>query len=157
MHRLGITAFLLTSILLTSGINSNVDATQDEAPKITRKHLKTAAYNSLWRLKRAIEKDGFYSARVALNVWRSNAIDAGLFDQAQYAEFRRQIYEKSIENSLNCFEASILSANHKDAKICLYTWKLRTQALGTYNQEYYDQMNNRLESAVSQQIVTGEE
>jgi hypothetical protein len=134
-----------------------VNASQEGTPTITRKQLKTAAYNSLWRLKRAIEKDGFYSARVALNVWRSNAVDAGLFDQAQYDEFRRQIYEKSIENSLTCFEASILSGNYKDAKICLHTWKLRTQTLGTYNQEYYDQMKNRLESAVSQQIVTGKE
>jgi hypothetical protein len=134
-----------------------VNATPEGTPTITRKQLKTAAYNSLWRLKKAIEKDGFYSARVALNVWRSNAVDAGLFDQAQYDEFRRQIYEKSIENSLNCFEASILNGNYKDAKICLHTWKLRTRALGTYNQEYYDQMKNRLESAVSQQIVTGKE
>jgi hypothetical protein len=121
---------------------------------ITRKQLKKAAYNSLWRLQRAIEKHGFYSARVALNVWRSNAVDAGIFDQAKYDEFKKQIYQKSIENSLKCFEASILNESYNDAKICLHTWKLRSQELGTFDQGIYEQMKQRLASSISHQLDT---
>jgi hypothetical protein len=129
-------------------------AASENNQTITRKQLKRAAYNSLWRLQRAIEKHGFYSARVALNVWRSNAIDAGIFDQAKYDEFKKQIYQKSIENSLKCLETSILNENYNDAKICLHTWKLRSQELGTFDQGIYEQMDQRLKSSVRNQMDT---
>jgi hypothetical protein len=155
--RLGLSVFILTVIYFGFGVGAPLYATQENDTKITRKQLKKAAYNSLWRLKRAIEKYGFYSATVALNVWRSNAIDAGIFDQAQYDAFKKQIYEKSIENSLKCFETSLENQNYTDAKICLHAWKLRTQTLGTFNQDYYDQMKDRLASTVNDPMSTNEE
>jgi hypothetical protein len=152
--RLGLRVFILTVIFFSFGDGAPLYATQENGTKITRKQLKKSAYNSLWRLKRAIEKNGFYSASVALNVWRSNAIDAGIFDQTQYDAFKKQIYEKSIENSLKCIETSLENQNYTDAKICLHAWKLRTQALGTFNQDYYDQMKDRLASPVRDPMGT---
>lgn len=157
MLRLGLRVFILAVMFFCFSVGAPLDATQENDTKITRKQLKKAAYNSLWRLKRAIEKYGFYSASVALNVWRSNAIDAGIFDQTQYDAFKKQIYEKSIENSLKCIETSLENQNYSDAKICLHAWKLRTQALGTFNQDYYDQMQDRLASPVSDPMSTNKE
>jgi hypothetical protein len=117
----------------------------EEIPAPTPRQLKQAAYNSQWRLQRAIERDGFYSARVALNVWRSNAIDAGLFDPQKYAEFKQQIYEKSAQSNLNCFGNAIEKNNFNDARICLYTWKNHTQELDTFDPDLYEQMHARLE------------
>lgn len=155
--RLDLRVFILAVIFFNFGVGAPLYAIQENDTQITRKQLKIAAYNSLWRLKRAIEKYGFYSASVALNVWRSNAIDAGIFDQAQYDAFKKQIYEKSIENSLKCIEISLENQNYTDAKICLHAWKLRTQTLGTFNQDYYDQMKDRLASPVSDPMSTNKE
>ena len=116
-----------------------------EAAAPTPKQLKQAAYNSQWRLQRAIERDGFYSARVALNVWRSNAIDAGVFDQTKYDEFKKQIYEKSVQSNLDCFKVSLEKGNFTDAGICLYTWKSHAQELGTFDPATYEEMIMRLE------------
>ena len=135
MPRFAHRAFVLAVVLFCWNAGAPLYGTEENDTQLTRKELKKAAYNSLWRLNRAIEKYGFYRANVALNVWRSNAIDAGIFDQAKYDAFKKQIYEKSIENSLKCIETSLENQNYTDAKICLHAWKLRTQALGTFNQE----------------------
>jgi len=159
--RFDLRVFILAVIFFNFGVGvplyATQEATQENDTQITRKQLKIAAYNSLWRLKRAIEKYGFYSASVALNVWRSNAIDAGIFDQAQYDAFKKQIYENSIENSLKCIEISFENQNYNDARICLHAWKLRSQALDTFNQDYYDQIKDRLASPVNDQMGTDKE
>ena len=157
MPRFAHRVFVLAVIFFCLGVGTPLYGTQENDTKITRKQLKQAAYGSLMRLNRAIEKNGFYRASVALNVWRSNAIDAGIFDQAKYDAFKKQIYEKSIENSLKCIDTSLENQNFTDARICLHAWKLRSQALGTFNQEYYDQMKDRLASAVSDQTKTNKE
>jgi hypothetical protein len=120
-----------------------------ENPKpteITKKQLKVAAYNSLWRLKRAMERDGFFGAKVALNVWRSNAMDAGIFKQEEYDGYKTQIYEKSIVNSLHCYESSLEKENYTDAKICLRTWKSRTEELGKFDPDRYEEMKAAVEA-----------
>ena len=122
-----------------------VPVAAEETTVPTPKQLKQAAYNSQWRLQRAIERDGFYSARVALNVWRSNAIDAGIFDQTKYDDFKKQIYEKSVQSNLDCFEISLEKGNLTDARICLYTWKSHSQELGSFDQLLLDEMDARLE------------
>ena len=112
--------------------------------------MKTAAYNSLWRLKRSMERDGYYSSRVALNVWRSNAIDAGIFKQEEYDQYKRQIYEKSIESNQRCFEMSVEAYNYTDANKCLLTWKLHTEEIGLFAPARYEEMQVRLESIKNQ-------
>jgi len=63
-----ITAALLSVVLLVSlvGAQDKPEPTQDE--KARQRILKREAANSFWRLKRTLEKEGFYSGRVALNV-----------------------------------------------------------------------------------------
>jgi hypothetical protein len=117
-----------------------------EPEKITRRQLKIAAANSLWRLKRAMERDGYYGARVTLNVWRSNAIEAGTFKQEEYDKYKKQIYEKSIQNSLQCFEFGLENESYNDAKRCLYAYKIRSEEIGAFDQSRYEEMNERLKS-----------
>ncbi len=147
MLRLTIKFVLLAIVLVWLGSKPVVDAEENKDLAVTPKQQKRAAYNSLWRLKKAIEKDGFYSARVALNVWRSNAIDAGLFDQSQYDDFKRQIYDKSINRNLKCFETSMIKENYADARICLHIWKIHSEVSGEFDPTLYDEMQQRLETS----------
>ena len=137
---------LVVSIVF-SQLVGEIQAQEEHQIQITDKHLKTAASNSLWRLKHSMEKDGYYSARVALNVWRSNAIDAGIFDQAEYDAYKNQIYEKSIQSNLKCYERSLQNENLNDARICLFTWKAHAQELGVFDPDRYKEMEKTLNSA----------
>lgn len=147
-----IPAVLLAWVLISAW---SVAVAAEESTGPTRKQLRKAAYDSQWRLQRAMERDGFYSARVALNVWRSNALDAGIFDQAKFDDFKKQIYEKSVQSNLNCFETSLEKGNFTDARICLYTWKNHAQELGTFEQKHYDDLIAQLEE--QRKIQTQEE
>ena len=140
----GITATMLLLLLLVPFVHSQ-DTTEPTADEKARQRLlKQEATNALWRLERSLEKDAFYSARIALNVWRSAAIDAGTFDQAKYDEFKKQLYEKSINDSMHCFNEFLLQDNFYDADICLETWRMHAKELGTFDQENYENLKNRL-------------
>jgi hypothetical protein len=84
---------------------------------------------------------------VALNIWKSNAIDAGNFDQKQYDAFKQQLYEKSVMKSLECFEYFIENQRFNDANMCLQTWKVHSQELGLFDQTKYDELNEKLKDA----------
>jgi hypothetical protein len=135
------TLFLFTGTLQATDTPREQTAQQ---PQITEKQLKSAANNSLWRLKYAIDKEGFYAARVALNVWRSDALDAGIFDQTEYDVYKKKIYDKSIRNSLQCFEYAIQHENVTDARICLHTWKTHSEEMGTFDAALYEEMHKKL-------------
>ena len=135
---LSITATLLL-VLLLAPLASPQDNTEQSPDEIVRqKMLKREAVNALQRLKRSMEKDGFYSGRVALNVWQSTAMDAGTFDQAQYDEFKTQLYEKSVSDSLRCVEDALVEEDFYNAKFCLQTWRMHSKELGTYDQDDYE-------------------
>ncbi len=119
--------------------------TQDE--KERKRELKKEAALDLWRLKKSIEEDGFYAARVALNIWRSTAIDADTFDQNQYDEFKKQLYEKSVKNSLQCFETLLEEPSFHDANMCLQTWKVHSQEIGVFDQTKYEELREKLNNA----------
>jgi len=142
-----ITAALLSVLLLVS-LASPQDVTKKNLNnKAKQRLLKREAANALYRFKLRLEKEGFYSGRVALNIWRSTAIDAGTFDQEQYNEFKTQLYEKSINDSLKCFEEFILEQNYYDANICLQTWRMHSKELGTYSQTEYEALKKTLTDA----------
>ncbi len=109
--------------------------------------LKLEAANAFWRLKNSMEKDAFYSTRIRLNVWRSTAIEAGTFDQAQYDEFKTQLYEKSVNDSLRCFEEFLLEEDFYNANFCLQTWRMHSKELGNYDQAEYEVLKTELEDA----------
>ena len=118
---------------------------QVEDDKARRKLLRKAANVSLWRLKVVIERDGFFSARSALNIWRSNAKDAGTFDQNKFNEFKKQIYEKSVNSNLKCIEKCMMNENYTDAVICLYWWKAHSQVLDTFDPFKHDELKKMIE------------
>ena len=115
--------------------------------KARKRELKQEAALNLWRLKKSIEEDAFYAARVALNVWRSNAIDAGTFDQTQYDEFKQQLYEKSVMRSLECFEYFLAEQYFHDTNMCLQTWKVHSQEIGLFDEDQYEALKERLKAA----------
>ena len=126
---------------------SSTEQTKEE--KARKRELKKEAALNLWRLKKSLEeeKDGFYAGRVALNIWKSNAIDAGTFDQKQYDEFKQQLYEKSVMKSLECFEYFIEEQKFHDANMCLQTWKVHSQEIGLFDQTKYDELYEKLSDA----------
>jgi hypothetical protein len=119
--------------------------TQEE--KARQKMLKIEAANAFWRLKNSLEKDAFYSGRIRLNVWRSTAIEAGTFDQAQYDEFKQQLYVKSVNDSMKCYDEFILEEDFYNANICLQTWRMHSKELGTYDKAQYETLKEKLKQA----------
>jgi hypothetical protein len=142
-----ITAAVLSVLLLVSLASPQDAAKKTLDEKAKQRLLKREAANALYRFKLRLAKDGFYSGRVALNVWRSTAIDAGTFDQKQYNEFKSQLYEKSISDSLKCFEEFILEKNYHDANVCFQTWRMHSKELGTYDQTEYEALKKTLTEA----------
>ena len=143
-----VTALVLLLVAAAPLVVSAQDsAKQVPDEKAWQRLLKREAVNALWRLKRALEKDGFYSARIALNVWRSTAMDAGTFDPAKYDAFKKQLYEKSVHDSLRCFEEFLQEEDFYNANFCLQTWRMHARELGTYRQEKYEALKKKLVDA----------
>ena len=144
---LNITAALLLVLFLAAFVIAQDKTEQSPDETARQRMLKREADNAFRRLKRSMEKDGFYSGRVALNIWRSTAMDAGTFDQTQYDEFKTQLYEKSVNDSLRCFEEFILEEDFYNANFCLQTWRMHSKELGTYDQAEYEASKERLADA----------
>jgi len=122
-----------------------VYAEQTKEEKARQRMLNLEAANALWRLKRALKQEGFYSGRVRLNVWRAAAIDAGKFDPQKYEEFKLQLYQKSVDDSLECFEFYIENNSPHDAKMCLQTWRVHAEESDQFDEDTYNKLIQRLE------------
>jgi len=144
---LNITAALLLVLLLVPLAVPQDKTEQSPDEKARQQMLIKEAASALRRLKRSMEKDGFYSGHVALNIWRSTATDAGTFDQTQYDEFKAQLYEKSVNDSLSCFEEFLLEEDLYNANFCLQTWRMHSKELGIYDQAEYEVFNQKLVDA----------
>ena len=136
----------LTGFILILADVSIAFAEQTKAEKARQKMLNLEAANALWRLKRSLEKDGFYSGRVRLNVWRAAAIDAGKFDPKKYEEFKLQLYEKSLNDSLKCIEYYIEENSYHDANMCLQTWQMHAKEIDRFDESTYQELVKRLDS-----------
>ena len=134
----------LTGFILILGDVTVVSAEQTKEQKARQKMLNLEAANALWRLQRALKVDGFYSARVRLNVWRAAAIDAGKFDPQKYEEYKRQLYEKSLNDSLKCIEYYIEENSYNDANMCLQTWKMHAKEIDRFDESTYQELVKRL-------------
>ena len=135
---------ILSAFILILADASAAIAEQTKEQKARQKMLDLEAANALWRLQRALKTDGYYSARVRLNVWRAAAIDAGKFDPQKYEEYRRQLYEKSMNASLKCFEYYIEQGSRHDAGICLQTWKMHAKEIDRFDESTYQELVKRL-------------
>ena len=142
-----ITAVILLLMLSATYAIGEEKKSLTKEEKARQKMLKIEAANAYWRLKHSLEKDAFYSGRIRLNVWRATAIEAGTFDQAQYDEIKKQLYEKSINDSMRCYEEFIVEESFHDANICLQTWRMHSKELGTYEKEKYEALKERLKQA----------
>ncbi len=120
-------------------------AEQTKEEKERQRMLNLEAANALWRLKRSLEKEGFYAGRVRLNVWRSAATDAGKFDPQKYEEFKLQLYQKSVNDSLECFYLYIEENSPHDAKMCLQTWRAHATEIDQFDEDIYNELVQRLE------------
>ena len=138
------TAAGLLSLLLLLIPNMNAGAEEAQGTKVSQKTLERAAALNLWRLKKAVEEDGFYNAHIILNVWRSTALDAGTFDQTTYEEFKTRLYQKSINESLQCFEMFLFQEDYHNADICLQTWRIHSKELGVYKEDRYKALKKRI-------------
>lgn len=139
--------FMVFNLIQSSGTIAHAEqarAEQTKEEKARQRMLNLEAANALWRLKHALKKDAFYSARVRLNVWRAVAMEAGKFDPQQYEEFKRQLYEKSVNDSLKCFEYFIDHNGYHDANMCLQTWKMHAQEIDRFDQSTYEEYTKRL-------------
>ncbi len=144
---LTIIAGLLVLLFLTSLSMGADQQSASQKEKARKKMLRLEAANAFWRLKHSLGKDAFYSTRIRLNVWRSTAIEAGTFDQEQYDELRQQLYEKSVNDSMKCYEAFIFEEDFHNANICLQTWRMHSKELGTYDREKYEALKEELKQA----------
>ena len=144
---LNITAGLLALLFISSITIAEEKKQLTQEEKARQKMLKIEAANAFWRLKNSLEKDAFYSGRIRLNVWRSTAIEAGSFDQAQYDEFKQQLYEKSVNDSMKCYDEFILEEDFYNANICLQTWRMHSKELGTYDTSQYEALKEKLKQA----------
>jgi hypothetical protein len=134
----------LTGLMLVLDEGSTAIAEQTREEKARQRMLNQEAANALWRLQHALKKEGFYSGRVRLNVWRAAAIDAGKFDPQKYEEFKVQLYEKSINESLKCFEYYLEQGDHHDADMCLQTWKMHAKEINRFDESTYQELAERL-------------
>jgi len=119
-------------------------AEKKKAKSKEQKLLERSANQSLYRLKRAIKKDGYYSARVALNIWQLNALEAGIFDKDQYDAFKEQIFKKSIAENLKWFEIFVKQKSFSDARTCLRLWRLHSEEIDLFDEEKYQEMKEML-------------
>jgi hypothetical protein len=126
-------------------------AEQTKEEKAWQKMLNLETANALWRLKRALKKDAFYSGRARLNVWRSAAMDAGKFDPEKYEAFKQQLYEKSVNDSLKCIEYYIEQNGYHDANMCLQTWKMHAKEIDVFDESTYQEFIKRLNSLKEKQ------
>ncbi len=159
MKQLALSFALLVAVLCLLAGTSPAAATggkKNEKSDPHQKALLRQAKASLMRLERAIKKDGFYSARAALNIWRSNAIDAGTFDQALYDSFKKRIYQASIAANRGYFEDYLARNNFYEARICLEIWRLHSEEIGVYDEEVYKRLNKRLNQAIARKKAEDE-
>ncbi|MEJ2099199.1 MAG: hypothetical protein P8X68_04400 [Desulfobacterales bacterium] len=139
----------LIGLFMIHPVMPAASAEQAKAEKDAKRVLDLEAANALWRLKRALKGEGFYSGRVRLNVWRAAAIDAGKFDPAKYEEFKKQLYEKSVNDSLKCFEYFIDQNSYSDANMCLQTWKMHAKEIDRFDESTYQELVKRLDDLKS--------
>ncbi len=134
----------LTVLIFVLGNGSAAIGEQTKEEKARQRMLDLEAANALWRFQHALKNEGFYSGRVRLNVWRAAAIDAGKFDPQKYEEFKVQLYEKSLNDSLKCFEYYLEQGGRHDANMCLQTWKMHAKEINRFDESTYQGFIERL-------------
>jgi hypothetical protein len=109
-----------------------------------QRELERDAAINLSLARKSIQEDAFYNARVALNVWKASAVEAGAFDSKLHEELRKQLYDKSVKDNLRCVEMAISQRDPPDANLCLKIYRLHSQEIGTYDPLRYSELLKRV-------------
>lgn len=117
---------------------------QDKQNRTADPALRRQAAISLSRLKLSLSRDRYPSARAALNIWRSDALAAGTFDEVQFQEWLRRIYQKSVNSMLKWFEVCLDEKWMREADYCQKVYRIHARAINIFDQERYDEMTDRI-------------
>jgi hypothetical protein len=109
-----------------------------------QRELERDAAVNLSLAKKSIQEDAFYNAKVALNVWRLSALDAGNFDRKLYEDLRKQLYEKSIRDNLRCIEFAVAQRDAPEANLCLRIYRLHAQEINVFDPKRYEDLKVRV-------------
>jgi hypothetical protein len=114
-------------------------------PDIVRqRELERDAAINLSLAKKSIQDDAFYNAKVALNVWKISAVEAGNFDRKLYEDLRKQLYEKSIRDNLRCIDVAVAHRDAPDANLCLKIYRLHAQEINAFDPKRYEDLRARV-------------
>jgi hypothetical protein len=138
---------LILAVLAAShaGAQTPKPAPPAAQPELARqRELERNAAVNLSLAKKSIQEDAFYNAKVALNVWRLSALDAGNFDRKLYEDLRKQLYEKSIRDNLRCIEIAVAQRDAPDANLCLRIYRLHAQEINAFDPKRYEDLKARV-------------
>ena len=143
----GMAAAIGLLTVLAVGLCAAAGSAKASAPEARQKELEKMVQQAQRHLEATIKEEGFFSARVALNVWKSTALDAGLYDDAQYNDFRHRSYKRSVTANRRWFESYLQERNFQNAATCLEFWRLHSHELGVLDEEQYKALKERLQRA----------
>jgi hypothetical protein len=109
-----------------------------------QRELERDAAINLSLAKKSIQDDAFYNAKVALNVWKISAVEAGNFDRKLYEDLRKQLYEKSIRDNLRCIDVAVAHRDAPDANLCLKIYRLHAQEINAFDPKRYEDLRARV-------------
>ena len=139
-------AVAVTTMLLAQPLTwAQQAAVSQTSEKAYQKELEKEAALNLYRLKKSIEKDGFYSARIALNIWRSTSLNAGTFDPQLYDQLKIQLYEKAMTDSLACYQYFMRLKDAQNAKTCMLIWRSHAKEIDRYDPVAYQELQEGVE------------
>jgi hypothetical protein len=139
-------AGLALLLALAAAAAADAQATKSPVPPdvARQRELERDAAVSLSLAKKSIQEDAFYNAKVALNVWRLAALQAGTFDPKLHDDLRRQLYEKSIRDNLRCIDAAVTQRDAPEANLCLRIYRLHAQEINAFDPKRYEDLRARV-------------
>jgi len=145
-HRQWAIAFAAAALLAWgAGAAAQTAPRPPATPEVQRqRELERDSAVNLSLAKKSIQEDAFYTAKVALNVWKSSAIEAGNFDQKLYDDLRKQLYDKSLRDNLRCIDLSIAQRDAHDANLCLKIYRMHATEIGSFDPKRYEELRTRV-------------
>jgi hypothetical protein len=140
---------LILAVLAASNAGGQTPkpAAPSAQPELARqRELERDSAVNLSLAKKSIQEDAFYNAKVALNVWRLSALDAGNFDRKLFEDLRKQLYEKSIRDNLRCIDVAVAQRDAPEANLCLRIYRLHAQEINAFDPKRYEDLKTRVSS-----------
>jgi hypothetical protein len=148
-QKLAQAAALVLILAVLAAPDAGGQAAKPAAPVIQpdaarQRELERDAAINLSLAKKSIQEDAFYNAKVALNVWKVSAVEAGNFDRKLYEDLRKQLHEKSIRDNLRCIDVAVAHRDAPDANLCLKIYRLHAQEINAFDPKRYEDLRERV-------------